>query len=197
MLAWWLVIARIPLLLALLGAAAVFGTDVFFCVVGRTALRGVSDAAIVETMGQLHEVADRRMPIFGVLGIVGACERRLCASLVPLGGERGLRAAGLGRRPSHRRRTGERRGDPPCARGLRAFRRASAANALGQRHRRAGAPDRLRGPGARGSARALRGVRRPVEHDDGAAAKLLERDRPFGLRRSSTAPPRRNAPRSR
>ena len=57
---------------ALLGAAAVYGTDVFFCVVGRTALTQVSDAALVETMGRLHEVADRRMPIFGVIGIVGA-----------------------------------------------------------------------------------------------------------------------------
>jgi len=50
----------------------VYGTDVFFCVVGRTALTHVSDAALVETMGRLHEVADRRMPIFGVIGIVGA-----------------------------------------------------------------------------------------------------------------------------
>ena len=62
----------ISLALALLGAAAVYGTDVFFCVVGRTALTHVSDAALVETMGRLHEVADRRMPIFGVMGIVGA-----------------------------------------------------------------------------------------------------------------------------
>jgi hypothetical protein len=62
----------ISLALALLGAAAVYGTDVFFCVVGRTALTHVSDAALVETMGRLHEVADRRMPIFGVIGIVGA-----------------------------------------------------------------------------------------------------------------------------
>ena len=62
----------ISLAFALLGAAAVYGTDVFFCVVGRTALAHVSDAALVETMGHLHEVADRRMPIFGVIGIVGA-----------------------------------------------------------------------------------------------------------------------------
>ena len=54
---------------ALLGVATVFGTDVFFCVVGRTALARVGDAALVETMGRLHEVADRRMPIFGVMGI--------------------------------------------------------------------------------------------------------------------------------
>lgn len=67
-----LVIGQISLALALLGAAAVFGTDAFFCVVGRAALARVSDAALVETMGRLHEVADRRMPIFGVIGIVGA-----------------------------------------------------------------------------------------------------------------------------
>ena len=66
------IIAMISLVFALLGAAAVYGTDVFFCVVGRTALTRVSDAALVETMGRFHEVADRRMPIFGVLGIVGA-----------------------------------------------------------------------------------------------------------------------------
>lgn len=65
-------IGQICLTIALLGAAAVFGTDVFFCVVGRTALSRVSDATLVETMGRLHEVADRRMPIFGVAGIVGA-----------------------------------------------------------------------------------------------------------------------------
>jgi hypothetical protein len=62
----------IALAVALLGAAAVYGTDVFFCIVGRTALARVSDAALVETMGRLHEVADRRMPVFGVLGIAGS-----------------------------------------------------------------------------------------------------------------------------
>ena len=65
-------IGQICLALALVGAATVFGTDVFFCVVGRTALSRVSDAAVVETMGRLHEVADRRMPVFGAFGIVGA-----------------------------------------------------------------------------------------------------------------------------
>jgi hypothetical protein len=65
------IIGQLSLALALLGAAVVFGTDTFFCVVGRTALARVSDAALVETMGRLHEVADRRMPIFGVVGIVG------------------------------------------------------------------------------------------------------------------------------
>ena len=64
-------IPQLLLGIALVGAAAVFGTDVFFAVVGRAALRRVSDAALVETMGRLHEVADRRMPVFGIVGIVG------------------------------------------------------------------------------------------------------------------------------
>ena len=65
-------IGQISVVLALLGAAAVFGIDVFSCVVGRTALSRVSDAALVEVMGRFHEVADRRMPICGILGIGGA-----------------------------------------------------------------------------------------------------------------------------
>ena len=50
------VTAMISLAFALLGAAAVYGTDVFFCVVGRTALTRVSDAALVETMGERGRV---------------------------------------------------------------------------------------------------------------------------------------------
>jgi hypothetical protein len=56
--------------LAALAVAVVYGTDMFFAVVGRRALARVSDAAVVETMGRLHEVGDRRMPVFGVLGLV-------------------------------------------------------------------------------------------------------------------------------
>jgi hypothetical protein len=57
----------ISLTFALLGAAAVYGTDVFFCAVGRTALAHVSEGALVETMGRLHEVAVRlrRTPDWG------------------------------------------------------------------------------------------------------------------------------------
>jgi hypothetical protein len=65
-------IGQLLLVLALLGVGAVFGTDVFFCVVGRAALARVSEAALVETMGRLHEVADRRMPVFVFLGIGGS-----------------------------------------------------------------------------------------------------------------------------
>ncbi|WP_425145480.1 hypothetical protein [Deinococcus sp.] len=60
------------LILALLSAGVVYGTDVFFAVVGRAALRGVSDAALTETMGRLHQVGDARMPIFGATALISA-----------------------------------------------------------------------------------------------------------------------------
>jgi Domain of unknown function (DUF1772) len=56
---------------AILAVAVVFGTDVFFTVVGRAALARTSTPAMLETMGRVHEVADRRMPAFGILGIAG------------------------------------------------------------------------------------------------------------------------------
>jgi hypothetical protein len=55
-----------------LAIAVVLGTDVFFTVVGRTALARASASAVLEVMGHLHAVADRRMPLFGVTGLVGA-----------------------------------------------------------------------------------------------------------------------------
>jgi hypothetical protein len=65
------VLALTALFVAVLSVAVVFGTDVFFTVVGRKALARTSAPAMLETMGRVHEVADRRMPIFGVVGIAG------------------------------------------------------------------------------------------------------------------------------
>lgn len=66
---------------ASLSVAVVFGTDVFFTVVGRAALARSSAPSVLEVMGHLHAVADRRMPVFGVTGLLGA------ALLVALGAE--------------------------------------------------------------------------------------------------------------
>jgi hypothetical protein len=63
----WAHVLTIPAILAL---GVVYGTDVFFAVVARPALAHVSEASLTEVMGRLHEYADRRMPFFGVLGIV-------------------------------------------------------------------------------------------------------------------------------
>jgi hypothetical protein len=56
---------------ACLAIAVVLGTDVFFTVVGRAALARASAPAVLEVMGHLHAVADRRMPLFGATGVVG------------------------------------------------------------------------------------------------------------------------------
>jgi dihydrodipicolinate synthase/N-acetylneuraminate lyase len=55
---------------ALLSAGVVYGTDVFFAVVGRPALKRTSDAGLTEVMGRLHEVGDIRMPMFGATALV-------------------------------------------------------------------------------------------------------------------------------
>lgn len=65
-------IARAAALLAVLGTAVVYGTDVFCAIVLRPALASVDDGALVSVMGSVHRYGDRRMPAPGVLGIGGA-----------------------------------------------------------------------------------------------------------------------------
>lgn len=55
---------------ALLSAGVLYGTDVFFAVVGRSALERASEAGLSEVMGRLHEVGDARMPVFGAAALI-------------------------------------------------------------------------------------------------------------------------------
>jgi hypothetical protein len=66
------VIARVSALIAILGTAVVYGTDVFCAMVMRPALALVGDDALVSVMGRVHRFGDRRMPVPGVLGIVAS-----------------------------------------------------------------------------------------------------------------------------
>ena len=63
-------LARTAALIAVLGTAVVYGTDVFCAVVLRPALASVDDAVLVAVTGRVHRYGDRRMPVPGVLGIV-------------------------------------------------------------------------------------------------------------------------------
>ena len=63
-------LARVAALIGVLGAAVVFGTDVFCAMVQRPALARVDDRALVAVMGYVHRYGDRRMPIPGVIGLV-------------------------------------------------------------------------------------------------------------------------------
>jgi len=56
--------------LALLSSGVVYGTDVFFALVARPALRRADEASLTQVLGQLHAVADARMPLFGATALL-------------------------------------------------------------------------------------------------------------------------------
>jgi hypothetical protein len=64
--------AHLFALIAVLGTAVVYGTDVFCALVQRPALAHVDDRALVAVMGNVHRYGDRRMPVPGVIGIAAA-----------------------------------------------------------------------------------------------------------------------------
>jgi hypothetical protein len=67
-----LVVAKLCALIAVLGTAVVYGTDVFCAMVQRPALAHVDDRTLLAVMGNIHRYGDRRMPVPGVLGVVAA-----------------------------------------------------------------------------------------------------------------------------
>jgi hypothetical protein len=75
--------------LALLSTGVVYGTDVFFALVARTALRRTDEASLTRVLGHLHAVADVRMPIVGATALLST------AGLALLAGGWGTRPGGL------------------------------------------------------------------------------------------------------
>jgi hypothetical protein len=64
--------AKVFALVAVLGTAVVYGTDVFCAMVQRPALARVDDRALLAVMGNVHRYGDQRMPLPGVLGLAAA-----------------------------------------------------------------------------------------------------------------------------
>src|SRR6476619_7549139 len=60
-------LTRAAALIAVLGTAVVYGTDVFCAIVLRPALAVVDDRALVAVTGRVHRYGDRRMRVLGVL----------------------------------------------------------------------------------------------------------------------------------
>jgi hypothetical protein len=56
--------------LALLSTGVVYGTDIFFALVARPALRRVDEASLTRVLGHLHAVGDTRMPLLGATGLL-------------------------------------------------------------------------------------------------------------------------------
>lgn len=66
-----ILLGQISALVALVGVGVVFGTDAFCALVLRPALARIDDAALTAVMGNVHRYGDRRMPVPGVVGLVG------------------------------------------------------------------------------------------------------------------------------
>ncbi len=74
-------ITRAAALIAVLSTAVVYGTDVFCAIALRPALASVDNDALVAVMGRVHRYADRRMPVPGVLGVVGSAVSAVLAAV--------------------------------------------------------------------------------------------------------------------
>jgi hypothetical protein len=75
---------------AVLSVGVVYGTDAFFALIGRKALAHSSEAAIADVIGHVHEVADARMPIFGVLSLLASLAFLVIVGPATLEGRLGL-----------------------------------------------------------------------------------------------------------
>ena len=64
--------AHLAALIAVVSTGVVYGTDVFCALVQRPALARVDDVALTAVMGNVHRVADQRMPVPGILGLAGS-----------------------------------------------------------------------------------------------------------------------------
>jgi hypothetical protein len=73
-------VARMAAVIAVLGTAVVYGTDVFCALVQRPALAAIDDRALVAVMGNVHRYGDRRMPLPGAIGIVAAAASAVLAA---------------------------------------------------------------------------------------------------------------------
>ena len=74
-------LARIAAFIAVLGTAIVYGTDAFCAMVLRPALAQVDDRCLVAVTGSVPLYGDRRMPVPGALGIVGAAASAALAAV--------------------------------------------------------------------------------------------------------------------
>ena len=56
--------------IAIICTAVVFGTDVFFAVIGKKSVMKSKETSIADVFGHFHEIADTRMPFFGASAIL-------------------------------------------------------------------------------------------------------------------------------
>jgi hypothetical protein len=62
-------LGQVLIVVSVLAAGIIYGTDVFSAIVLRPALALVDDRTLVSTMGRVHDFGDRRLRLPGVAGI--------------------------------------------------------------------------------------------------------------------------------
>jgi Domain of unknown function (DUF1772) len=58
--------------LAILANAVIYGTDVFGAIVQRPAIAAVDDRTLTQSLGHIHRVADQRLKLITISGLVAA-----------------------------------------------------------------------------------------------------------------------------
>jgi len=58
--------------LAILANAVIYGTDVFGAIVQRPAIAAVDDRTLTQSLGHIHRVADRRLKLITISGLIAA-----------------------------------------------------------------------------------------------------------------------------
>jgi hypothetical protein len=74
-------LAHLAAIIAVLSTAVIYGTDVFCALVQRPALARVDDAALTAVMGNVHRFGDQRLPLPGILGVIGAAAASVLVAL--------------------------------------------------------------------------------------------------------------------
>lgn len=75
------VLSHVLIAICILACGVVYGTDVFSAIVLRPAMALVDDRTLVCTMGHVHDVADKRMPVPGVVGLMSAIAGTVVAAI--------------------------------------------------------------------------------------------------------------------
>lgn len=89
-------IATLFAVIAVLGTAVVYGTDVFCAAVQRPALARIDDRALLVVMGNIHRYGDRRMPVPGVLGLAASAISAVFAAASGRWAQAGAAGAAVG-----------------------------------------------------------------------------------------------------
>ncbi len=63
-------LSQILLIIAIMAAGVVYGTDMFYALIVQKAAALSKDSSIVDLTGHTHLIADQRMPVFGISSIV-------------------------------------------------------------------------------------------------------------------------------